>query len=114
MFEIALHEEGFSVTWPLQQEADAHVFRAELILAGLGRARDSATRLVVQRYRNELETLQVLTEMLSRLGIAFALAPELEAARNVGQAEQELIELVRRNSGRPPRPVAATIPEFGP
>jgi hypothetical protein len=113
MFQIAPHEEGFHLTWPSEQALDADAFRTELTFAGLRRDRDSATGVVVHRYRNELETLQILTDILTRLGINFSLDPALEGARNAAQAEQDLIDRVRQNASKPPAPVSATLAEFG-
>ncbi len=113
MFNIAAHEEGFVVTWPAEQSDRARSLRTELSLAGLPRGRDWNTGLILRRYRNELETLQMLADILTQLGIGFSLDPALESARSAGRAEKDLLDFIRRNAGNPPTSVGATLAEFG-
>src|SRR5437773_12553320 len=112
MFQITPHEDGFAVSWPLEQLAAARECRRELTLSGLRRGRDSNTGVVVHRYRNELETLQMLTDILTRLTIDFSVDSALEVARNAGQAEKDLIKRIRSNAEHRATSIAATLTEF--
>jgi SNF2-related domain len=113
MFVIAPHEEGFTVTWPSTQSASAQSLRTELSVAGVPRGREWATGVVVLRYRNELETLKILTDTFTQLAIEFTLDPALASARDAGQAEQNLIDAIRRNAGTRSTPIDARLAEFG-
>src|SRR5437879_2310833 len=99
MLEIVPHDEGFAVPWSSEESEQARMLRTELTLAGLPRGREWTTGLVVFRYRNELETLQILTDLLARLGIKFSLDPALESARTAAQTERDLIDRIRKNAG---------------
>src|SRR5262249_8668513 len=113
MIQISPHEQGFHLTWSSKQTIDVHAIRRELTFAGLRRERESPTGVVVHRYRNELETLQILTVILTRLGLEFSLDPALQSARNAAQVERDLIDHIRQSAGSPPKPMPATLPEFG-
>jgi hypothetical protein len=110
MFDVALHEEGFLVTWESDVAEDAKALRQELLLEGLPRGREWTGGVVVRRYRNQFETLHLLLGVLDRKEFPYRLDPELTELQGVGEAERGLIASVR-SGGRGPA-VPATILEF--
>jgi hypothetical protein len=113
MFQISPHEDGFKITWPATESASVRSFRTELTFAGLRRDREWTTGCVVMRYRNELETLQLIIDVLTRLGIGFTLDETLSNARDVGQTEHDLVRRIREHASEQVSPISATLPEFG-
>ena len=112
MFKIAPHAEGFAVTWSaVDDERVGQGLRRSARLKGLTVAREWSEGLVVQRYRNELETLQLLLNILDQSGTPYSLEPALEQFLSTGRAEERLLAAVRAATA--PVPVPPSLVEFG-
>src|SRR5436190_10985319 len=111
MLRIDRHEEGFALTWDASERDIGRLIRTELTLEGLQRGREWHTGLVVEPYRNELETLGLVLLLLTRLGLEHTLSDDLAASLLAGESERHLIETIRDGATRS-RAVAARIDEF--
>jgi hypothetical protein len=111
MFYIEAHEEGFLVRWDAGDAIQADALGAEIFFSGLRRTRETLQSFVVPRYRNELETLRVLSDLCSDLGIMVTLDEDLVESQTAGEAEQYLLASLRGQE-MPVEPVPATLPEF--
>jgi hypothetical protein len=112
VFKVVPHAEGFAVTWSAADDEQAGPrLRRSARLKGLTVAREWSEGLVIQRYRNELETLQLLLGILDQSGTPYSLEPALEQFLSAGRAEEGLLAAVRTAAA--PAPVPATLAEFG-
>ena len=111
MFRIEPHEDGFLVRWESVDLQRAEALVEELFFSGLRRTRETAESFVVLRYRNELETLGILTELLRAQSVEFTLDQTLSDRQAAGEAEREILERLRADLV-PPDPIEAVVPEF--
>src|SRR4051812_28328932 len=96
MFFIEPHEDGFIVRWDSGDSELAEALGSELFFSGLRRTQETPSSFVVPRYRNELETLHVLTNVCGEQGIVPTLDPALVIRQKAGEAEQALLAKVLR------------------
>lgn len=90
MFVVAPHEDGFAITWD-DNDADASsVLYSEIMLEGLARSHEWPNGVVIERYRNEFETLALLSAVMERLHLEVRFADEIETFRAVAADEHEL------------------------
>jgi hypothetical protein len=112
VLKVAPHAEGFAVTWSAAYDEQAvRALRRSARLKGLTVAREWSEGLVIQRYRNELETLQLLLGILGQFGTPYSLEPALEQFLSAGRAEERLLATVRAAAA--PAPIPPTLAEFG-
>src|SRR5260370_21458077 len=110
--KVAPHAEGFAVTWAAtDNEETGRRLRRAASLKGLIVAREWSEGLVIQRYRNELETLQLLLSILNNSGQSYSLEPALEQFLSAGLAEEQLLAAIR--GAGPSAPVPSRLAEFG-
>src|SRR2546425_11103877 len=109
VFRITRDPEGLQVVWPVESEITAKVFRREIVMRGLSRARDWATGTIIRRYRNEVETLELLLTVLEELGVEFEVDDEIDALR--ADRGAELVALQAARKAEQAAPVAADLEE---
>ena len=90
MFRISAHDDGFQLAWADTDADPANQLLNELLLEGIQRNQEWERGVVVERYRNEFETLDQLLEICERLGIELEFDEELERFRNRAGAESAL------------------------
>lgn len=110
VFRITRDAEGLQVAWPVEAEVTARAFRREIVMHGLSRARDWTTGTIIRRYRNEVETLELLLRVLGELGVECELDEEIDALRTDRGAELAALQAAR--TARQAAPVAADLEEF--
>lgn len=110
MFTLGRRHNGISVHWEAADAALSRLFRDELLLRGLSRAEEWENGLVVDRYRNELETLELVLSALRDIGGDVSIDSAVAEFQAENEAEREQLRRARKakHTGR----VASTLPEF--
>src|ERR1700686_1949025 len=111
MFYIDPHEEGFLVRWDAGDSGQADSLGVELFFGGLRRTRETPQSYVVPRYRSDLETLSVLSDLCREHNIVPILDATLVERQQAGEAEKTLLERLRHQQSFA-EPVPAALPEF--
>jgi len=90
MFRISAHDDGFQVAWADTDSDQATLLLNELLLEGVQRSQEWEGGVVVERYRNEFETLDQLSAICEKLGIDLEFDEELEQFRGRARTESTL------------------------
>jgi hypothetical protein len=109
MFRLENAPDGISVSW---DEADSELaarFRDEFLFSGLRRSSDWEPGVVVYRYRNELETLSLILEVMREVGCEYILEGRLGQLSKLRTLEIHQLESARSAS---PMPVQQDVAEF--
>lgn len=109
MFLLGRDEDGIVVEWDDDDAGTAKIFRRELAFRGASRTHESSSRLTVSRYRNELETLELVIALLKELEATFQTDAALNDLLSSFGSEIELINSVRTSTSKP---VSRKLPEF--
>lgn len=112
VFVVALADEGLQVAWPAEADGLGETFRNEAMLAGLSTARELPHGTVIRRYRDVVETLDLVLDAIHASGATAEVPPEVAALRDARAAEGWLLESARRAPIRPRRLVSADLEEF--
>ena len=111
MFVVAPHEDGFSISWADSDAENASTLYSELMLEGLTRSHEWPNGVIIERYRNEFETLQLLSSIMERLHLEVGFAREIEDFRAAAAGEHELYRRLR-DGAISSKPVDPTLDEF--
>ena len=111
MFVVTPHEEGFRITWSDGDIDSADELRSEIMLEGLSQTQEWTNGIVLERYRNEYETLQLLSNILLRLKVDVKYDADLEQFRQEAEAEHRLYASLLDGEAAKVS-VAASVDEF--
>lgn len=111
MFHLSRDENGFLIRWDDADSPAARSLKTEITLEGLQRGQESAQSLTILPYRNSLETLGLLIDLLNRLHLPFAIAPAVAREQEAGEAERNLVNAIREGV-IPQVDVNPILPEF--
>jgi hypothetical protein len=111
MINIDRHDDGFAVTWSADMGNISRLIRMELTLEGLQRNHEWANGIVIDAYRNEFETLELIAGVIERLGFPYRLGKEIAASQKAGEAERGLIQQIKNGKPRKIK-VSTLLPEF--
>lgn len=110
MFTLGRRYDGISVRWEPADLELSRLFRDELLLRGLSRTEEWDEGLVVARYRNEFETLELVLSAVREIGGEVTTDPAVEAFKAQKEAERDLLRHARK--AKRTAQVPAVLPEF--
>ncbi len=111
-FRIDLAPDGLAVTWGEQNEELGASFKNEALLVGLSQARDLDHGTTIRRYRDVVETLDLVLTAIANVGASVEVDDRVAALRAERAAEEDLLASARGSPVRPRSLTPAELPEF--
>lgn len=111
-FKIDIAPDGLEVSWEPGDATAGEAFRNEALLRGLSSCRDMQNGTVIRRYRDVVETLELVVSSVREANGTPEISRAALALREERAAEEALLTSARRAPVRPRRLVAADMLEF--